>query len=179
MLRIVITDELWDKEQRIFLYPEVAVLELEHSLVSVSKWERIVKKPFLTQEEKSTEEALLYIECMTLSPDFDPEVLKKLSKKNMREVTDYIQDPMTATWFSETGSGGASSQVITADLIYSWMVAYEIEFEAQYWHLNQLITLIKVIDHQRASHGKKRSPAQVAMEQSRLAAERRRKYEGG
>lgn len=178
MLKVTIKgDESWDKEKRIFIYSPDIVLELEHSLVSVSKWEQKTKKPFL-QGEKTEEESRFYIECMSLTPEFPPEAQRKLSQSNMNEIADYIGDPMTATWFTETPSG-TTSQIITSDLIYSWMIAYQIEFEAQHWHLNKLITLIKVIDHQRANANKKRSSAEVARQQSRIAAERRKLYEGG
>jgi hypothetical protein len=139
----ILGEESWDKEKEEFVYPEVSVLELEHSLVSLSKWESIWEKPFLSKDEKTSEEILSYIQCMA-SNEIPKEVLSSLSQKNLDAITDYIDAKMTATWFSDEQKGSKNGETITAELIYYWLVAFAIPFEVQYWHLNRLLTLIKV-----------------------------------
>lgn len=165
--------ELWDKKERVFVPEPDSVLHLEHSLVSLSKWERKVQKPFL-QSDKSREEMLFYLECMCLDPEFPPEVWPKLTQKDVDIVAAYIDDKMSATWFMEDPVIHPRSQVITSELIYSWMTAYQIPFETQNWHLNNLITLIRVIDQQRST--KKESRSQTAARQRALNEARLKKY---
>lgn len=173
MLEITIKEELWDKETQQFVYPEPIELQLEHSLVSVSKWEQTVKKPFM-QSEKSDEESNFYLLCMDLKGNLSPGVIRKLTKQQMETIADYIQDSMTATWFAEEVSPALSTQMVTAELIYSWMVAYQVDFEVQYWHFNRLLTLMKVLDQQKST--KKQNPQDVARWQSELNRKRRAQY---
>lgn len=176
MLKITIKGgEFWDQEKEEFFYPDEFVLELEHSLVSLSKWEQNLQKPFISSD-KSDEEALFYVECMVLDPNLPPEVLSKLTQQNMDEISDYIMNKMTATFFSDEPSGVSSSQLITSELIYSWMVTYEVDFQTQYWHLNRLLTLIKVLDRQRSQSSKKTNTADIGRRQRELNAIRRKKY---
>lgn len=146
MLRITIpiTPEGWDEEKQEFVEPTYKVLQLEHSLVSLSKWESRWNKPFLSKDEKTYEETVDYIKCMTLTQNVDPEVYDHLTKANINQVNRYIGAPMTATTFSEDKSGKASREIITAEIIYYWMIALNVPFECQKWHLNRLLTLIKV-----------------------------------
>lgn len=124
------------------------VLQLEHSLVSISKWESKWKKPFLDDNNKTKEELRDYIRCMTLTQNVDSEVYYRLSKKNYDDISEYINDKMTATWFSDEEENkkrrGRKSQTITSELIYYWMVALQIPFECQKWHINRLLTLIRI-----------------------------------
>lgn len=152
MLPIKITEEYWDEAKEEFLSVEAMTLELEHSLVSLSKWESKWHKPFFSKEEKTPEETIDYVKCMTLNEHVDPKVYDMLTAADVAKINAYIEDSMTATWFNEeeekkrkSGKGGNKEQV-TSELIYYWMIALNIPQEYQYWHLNRLITLIRVCE---------------------------------
>ena len=119
-------------------------LTLEHSLVSVSKWEAKWCKPFLAKTEKTLEETIDYIRCMTVTQNVSPEVYNRLSDDNVKAVQEYLEAPMTATWFSDDKTSSPNREIITSELVYYWMIALEIPFECQKWHLNRLLTLIRI-----------------------------------
>ena len=146
MLDISIREtELWDALAEEFIYVKAQTIRLEHSLVSISKWESKWHKPFLNKTEKTMEETIDYIKCMTITQNVDDNVYRCLSNENFEKINQYIDDPMTATVFSNTGSSkGNNGEQITADLIYYWMIALNIPFECQRWHINRLLTLIRV-----------------------------------
>lgn len=143
-IAIPISPEGWDEEKQEFVEPEKITLQLEHSLVSLSKWESKWQKAFLTKKEKTTEEILDYIKCMTLSPDIDPAVYTHLTTENFKQIREYIENPMVATHFPEDKSGKKSSEVATAELIHYWMISLNIPLECENWHLNRLIAQIRV-----------------------------------
>lgn len=172
-IKIPISPEGWDEKKRQFVEPKVQVLRLEHSLVSLSKWESKWCKPFFSKEEKTYEETIDYIKCMTLTQNVDPEVYEYLTEENFRQVNAYIEAPMTATTFSDNRAGG-KRETITAELIYYWMIALNIPFECQKWHINRLITLIRVCNVKNTPP-KKRNKNDIAREQARLNAQRRAK----
>lgn len=136
--------EMWDESKEEFVYVKEQTLQLEHSLVSLSKWESKWCKPFLTLENKTYEESLDYIKCMTLTQNVKDDTYYRISQAHMKQIEEYIAAPMTATTFSEKSKSKTSSEFTTSELIYYWMVALNIPFECQKWHLNRLITLIKV-----------------------------------
>ena len=145
MLRITIPAiELWDENKEEFINTKEQTLQLEHSLVSLSKWESKWNKPFLSKDTKTEEEELDYIKCMTVTQNVDPNIYKFIPLNIREEIKEYINAPMTATWFSEDKNTKSSSEQITSELIYYWMVAQNIPFECEKWHLNRLITLIKI-----------------------------------
>lgn len=147
-------------------------LQLEHSLVSLSKWESMHEKPFLGKEDKTTEEVLSYVKCMLQGEKPPEEILHQLSEENLKQINAYIDKKMSATWFSERTRSPAVSEVITAELIYYWMVAYNIPWEAQHWHLNRLFTLIRVCGLKQEKP-KKMSPGEVARRNRELNAQRK------
>lgn len=144
MLEIVIpAGEMFNEETNEFVTYDSARIRLEHSLVSISKWESIWHKPFMTST-KNLEETLSYIKCMTLTQNVNDEVYTRLSQKNVDDISNYIDDSHTATWFNTQDNKKASREIITSEVIYYAMIAYGIPFECQKWHLNRLLTLIKV-----------------------------------
>ena len=175
MLTITIpAQELFnDRTQRFFTTKE-QTLVLEHSLVSLSKWESKWHKPFLTPNEKTTEETIDYIKCMTITQNVDPTVYNFLSQSNIQEINNYIQDPMTATTFHNDNQQGRAKEVITSELIYYWMIALNIPMECQKWHLNRLLTLVRVCNVKNAPP-KKMSKRDVASRYASLNAARRNK----
>jgi hypothetical protein len=174
MLRITIPAvEQWDEAKQEFIYTKEQTLSLEHSLVSLSKWESKWCKAFLTKQEKTFEETLDYIKFMTLTQNVDPEVYKYLTNGNIDEVNRYIEAPMTATYFSEDKNGKTSREQITAELIYYWMISLNIPFECQKWHLNRLLTLIKVCNIKNTPP-KKRNKKEIMSRNAALNAARRK-----
>ena len=145
MLEIVIPGaEQWDEVKQEFISTKEQTLKLEHSLVSLSKWESKWCQPFLSKKEKTVEQTIDYIKCMTLTQNVDPNVYNLLTKDNILKINEYISAPMTATTFHQENKGGGNGELITSELIYYWMVSLNIPFECQKWHLNRLFTLIKV-----------------------------------
>lgn len=177
MLRLVVqlSPEGWDEQKEEFVEAKTQVLQLEHSLVSLSKWESKWCKPFLSDNNKTEEELLDYIKFMTLTQNVDPEVYSHLSRENYQQINDYINAPMTATTFSENKNGKRNREVITSELIYYWMVALQIPFECQKWHLNRLITLVRVCNIKNEPP-KKRSKRETASNYAALNAARRKQF---
>lgn len=156
-LDVVIAEAYDEKDQK--FVPTTQRVQLEHSLVSVSKWESVFEKPFLGPEEKSSDEIVAYIEMMIQGPHPSPEVLLNLIKHHLEEIQKYIDRKMSGTRISEVKKGSGRREVITSELIYSWMVEMNIPFETQNWHLNRLITLIRVISLKRTPK-QKMTPAE-------------------
>lgn len=146
MLLITIAEaEVFDEGQNKFLTLQGGSLLLEHSLVSLSKWEAKHGVPFLNGKTKSTLETQSYVSCMNLSPVYGEGIYTRLSNDNLQEISDYIGSKQTATWFKEDPSANRpSSEIVTSEIIYYWMIAHSIPLDAQYWHLTKLLTLIKV-----------------------------------
>lgn len=174
MLKITIPEtELWDEANQEFITTKEQTLELEHSLVSLSKWESKWCKPFLSKEGKTREESIDYIRCMTVTPDVDDDIYNYLTNENINQINKYIEAPMTATWFNETNNQKNSREQVTAELIYYWMIALGIPSEYQNWHLNRLLTLIKVCNIKNQTP-KKRSKRDILSQQAALNAARRK-----
>ncbi len=176
MLQIVIPIGLegWDEKTRQFVEPECKTIELEHSLISLSKWESKWCKPFFSKEEKTYEETIDYIKCMTLTQNVDARLYDYLTNENFKQINSYIEAPMTATTFSDDNSSKGRRETITAELIYYWMIALNIPFECQFWHINRLLTLVRVCNVKNQPP-KKRSKRDIARENAMLNAQRRAK----
>ena len=186
MLTITIpATEVFNNQTEEFITFKEQRITLEHSLVSLAKWESKWHKPFLSNDNKNPKtsaETIDYIRCMTISQNVDPNVYSFLTKDNMDEVNAYISDPMTATWFNDDQAQNKrpvrKQQVITAELIYYWMISFNIPFECQKWHLNRLLTLIRVcsIKSQEGNKKNKMSKRDILSRNAALNQARRKQY---
>ena len=161
-----------------FITTKDTVIHLEHSLISISLWESKWHKPFLSQlpsHKKTDEEMLDYIRCMCLDKHIDPVIFNMIDADNLKEIKDYIDDSMTATTFSNIQQGPPNREIITSEIIYYWMVANQIPFECQKWHLNRLLTLIQVCSIKNQPP-KKMGRAEAARRQHSLNQARLRKH---
>ncbi len=175
MFKLIIEpSEGFDERNKVFIeIGEKVTLELEHSLISLSKWESKFQKPFLSKTDKTSEEIFGYIHAMILTPDVDPDILTRLSQKNINDIQAYIDTNQTATIFTQLSSSSRGpSEVITSELIYYWMTAFNIPWEAQHWHLSRLLTLIQVCNRKN-SKPTKLSKAEAARQRAELNAKRR------
>ena len=180
MLQLIVPateSELFDENtyEFITIKTKEQVLQLEHSLISLSKWESKWCKPFLTKEQKTKEETLDYIRCMTLN-SVSPDVYKHLTKENLEEIEKYINAPMTATTVNDGESRSkVGGEQVTSELVYYWMVALNIPFECQKWHLNRLIMLIRVCNVKNKPP-RKMSKREIMSRNAALNAKRRQKH---
>lgn len=172
MLEITIPEaELFDESTMIVEYLPKRTLQLEHSLLSISKWESKWHVPFLESVERTEEQLLDYIKCMTVTKNVDPSVYRALSRENVAEINAYIENPMTATTIRQR-EDRPGRQIITSELIYYWMIALEIPFECEKWHLNRLLMLIQVCNAKNAP-AKKMGKKELAKYNSSINAARR------
>lgn len=166
--------DLYDPVSNEFIFIKKQTLHLEHSLLSISKWESKWHKPYLSKEEKTVEEMIDYIRCMTISQNIDPNVYKCLTQENINDIVKYMEDPMTATTVNMHQK--PSREIVTSELIYYWMTALNIPFDpCQKWHLNRLLMLIQVCSI-KSQPAKKMSRAEIMRRNTQLNAARRAKY---
>lgn len=180
MLEIIVPGkEIYNESDNSFITIKETKLQLEHSLISVRKWESKWHKSFLETNEKTTQEILEYIKCMTINRGVDPLVYQFIPTDLIAQIVEYIKDPMTATWFTEKTTVDADKKqnetTITAEIIYYWMVSLNIPSEYEKWHLNQLLTLIKVVSIKSAGP-QKMDKDQAAEMRRRINKERRKKH---
>lgn len=168
--------ELFDERTSQFISSPSATLMLEHSLASLSKWEAKHGKPFLDGVTKTTLETRSYIACMNLSPVPSETIYERLSDENVTAIAEYIDSKQTATWFREdpTLSRGRNTDIITNEIIYYWMIAHSIPFETQYWHLNKLLTLIKVCNEKNKPAKKSKMPTRDQLTSRQMLNEQRK-----
>lgn len=174
MLEITIPEaEYFNEELNEFISIKEQKLRLEHSLVSISKWESKWKKPFMSEKTKRTKEEVLdYFRCMTINKDVNPLVYEYMPIEIFDQINAYIQDPQTATWISDIEGENGSREIITSELIYYWMIEANIPLECERWHLNRLITLIRIFSIKKGPQ-KKMSKGEI-MARNRMLNEQRR-----
>lgn len=174
MLTIVVPgQEFFDEATQQFINTPEITLELEHSLASLSKWESVWHKPFLGKGEKTTEETIGYVIAMTKTQNVPREVYDRLSNDNLQRINEYINAQMTATWFAETPHKGGSPEVITAEIVYYWMISLGIPLECEHWHFDRLITLIKVCNEKNSPQKKKMGRRELVEQRRMLNAQRK------
>jgi len=169
--------ELYNESNNEFITLPPVKLQLEHSLVSLSKWESKWHKPFLSDEKKTVEETVDYIRCMTITQNVPPDVYLRINSSIVDQVNAYIDDPMTATTFNDVKKEGQAKKktIVTSELIYYWMIALNIPPDFQKWHLNRLLTLIRVCEIKNTP-SKKMSPRELMSRNRALNAARRQKF---
>lgn len=176
MLTIIVPEtELYDEQKNEFIQIKEQTLVLEHSLVSIAKWESKWKKSYLSSKNKTYEETVDYIKCMTITKNVNPLIYKSLNRKALESIERYINDPMTATYFSEKDTRPTGPRIITAEIVYYWMISLGVPMECQKWHFNRLIALIKVCNIKN-NPGKRMSNREILSRNQALNEERRRKY---
>lgn len=174
MLQITIPkQELFNDKTQEFISTKETTIQLEHSLVSLSKWEAKWNVPFLGKGEKTIEQTLDYIKCMTITQNVNPLVYSCLTNKNIEDINDYIDAPMTATTFGQSNQP-PNREIVTSEVIYYWMIALNIPMECQKWHLNRLLTLIRVCNIKNTPP-KKMSRSEILNRNAALNAARRKK----
>lgn len=162
--------EAYDEATGRFLYTKPQTLRLEHSLISISKWESKWHKPFLKDDPKTREEELDYVRCMVIDQEPDEGTLHTLTSKQLSDVFNYVNDSMTATWFNERDKKPPSRKIITSELIYYWMTELNIPFSCEKWHLNRLLTLVKICNIEKSPKKKMSKKDQMARQRSLNAA---------
>lgn len=173
MLTITIDEEeIYDSEKNLFMTLPKTTFSIEHSLLSISKWESRWKKPYLSENKKTDEEFLDYIRCMTITPNINKDVYKRIKNKNLKIIHEYIDDPMTATTFKQSESGQYASKIVTSEVIYYWMINFNIPIECQKWHLNRLLTLIRICSIKN-NPPKKMSRKEIYSQNTAINAKRR------
>lgn len=177
MLRLRIPDqELWDPIKERFIDVKGGTLELEHSLESISKWETKWHIPFHDdRKEKTYEQNIDYIRCMTLNEGVNPDVYYYLTEENIKAIDTYINDANTATWFNDKGKPKrARKDIITAEIVYYWMTVYNIPESYQRWHFNKLMTLLRVAAEKNNESANTKRTDNAAQRRALIAARRKR-----
>ena len=173
MLEITIPErEYYNESTEEFECVEAITLKLEHSLISISKWESRWKVSFLSKSEKTREELIDYIRCMSINQHIPNTAYNALSTDILTEISNYIGSSETATTFS-TNDGKKNREIITSELIYYYMIALQIPFECQKWHLNRLLTLIRICNIKNAPSNKKMSKAEILRRNNEINSLRR------
>lgn len=168
--------EFWNSELQEFIYTKDITLHLKHSLVSLTRWEQHYKRRFLDDGPKNEEEYRFYIQCMTLNKDVDPLVYTVLQEDDIKKVTDYLHDSMTATTLPKQNNNRSNSEKLSSELIYYYMTALNIPFECEKWFLNNLIILISIASIKNNPQEKKSKPSWSSIRA--LNAERNAKARG-
>lgn len=173
MLELVVGgNEMYDNSSQEFITEGGFRLQLEHSLLSLSKWESITERAFLGKEAKTPDEVFLYVKCMVIDPQTPPEIFQQLGNEHYKVINEYIEKKMTATWFADAPGAPETRDIITSELIYYWMTVLNIPFSCEGWNLNRLFTLIRVCNI-KSSKPKKMSRTEIAQRNRELNARRK------
>lgn len=151
--------EFWNSELQEFIYTKDITLHLKHSLISLTRWEQHYKRRFLDDGPKNEEEYRFYIQCMTLNKDVDPLIYTVLQEDDIKKVTDYLHDSMTATTLPKQNDKSNKGERLSSELIYYYMSALNIPFECEKWFLNNLIILISIASIKNNPQEKKSKPS--------------------
>jgi hypothetical protein len=170
-LKVVLSED-FDEAKQEFVTQSIDI-ELEHSLASLSKWETIWEIPLLSSNDKTEEQNFSYLECMCLTPNVAPEVFKKLNQEQQDQIAAFLDKKHSATWFNSSQPEAKSGEAITAELVYYWMSSFRIDWEAQYWNLNKLLTLVKVFSVKQDNKPKRMSARSRQADIARINAQRR------
>lgn len=176
MLEIYAGTEEFDEETEKFVIVDRVDLQLEHSLVSASKWESKFQRPFISDNNMQPEEIYYLLWCMCLTPNTPPEIFLRVSDEQIQMALDYLSDKQSATFFNEErGQGGppGRKQIITTEVIYSWMFMHRIPIEAEHWNLNRLMNLIRILDEKHNSKSRRMSPKEIIARNRELNQQRR------
>lgn len=176
MLRLILKgQEFFNEETSEFITGSELVVELEHSLVSLSKWESIFQKPFLSKDPKTQSELLAYIKIMILTEDYPEDLLESLNQEHFLAIQNYIDSSQSATTFGKLPQQKGRGETITSELIYFWLVTFNIPFEVEHWHLNRLLALVRIcnIKNQKPQKVKK---GEAARQYRELNEQRRAQY---
>lgn len=165
--------EYWDEKKEEFVYSDGGVLKLEHSLISISKWESKWHKPFLGDSEKTPDEILDYIKCMTINGDTRDGIYDNLTSVEYNKINDYIKNPMTASTVTRRGPKGSTREIVTSELIYYWMINYGVPVEFEKWHINRLLMLIQICEAKQ-SKPQRQSARDIYSQQKALNAARKK-----
>lgn len=178
MLRLTIPEyELFNNETNEFITVNSHEIHLEHSLISISKWESKWNKPFLVDKPaKTTKEIVDYIKCMTINKNVPDSSYLYITDKQYKEINNYISAPMTATVIRDSSPNKSKAEIMTSELIYYYMISYNIPFECEKWHINRLMTLIQVCSIKNNPNKKKMSTSEVYRSNAALNAARKKKY---
>lgn len=166
--------EFFDEENNRFIKVPQTTLLMEHSLVSISKWESKWHIPYLSNKPKTREQTIDYLRCMTITQNVDPFLFYCIPDKELLKIKDYIENPMTATTFSDEEGKGHTKKVLTSEVLYYYMTMYNIPVEFEKWHINRLLTLIKVCSEENKPK-KKIGSKKLASKYASLNAARRAK----
>lgn len=176
MLKLVLPEtEYYDETQNLFVTQEPKTLVLEHSLRSVARWESKWNVAFLSDKEKTREQTLDYITCMSVNKNIPDSLLQRIGNKELQTVSDYINAKMTATTITRRGTKRPTSEIVTAEIIYWWMIQYGIPPEYEKWHLNRLLMLIEVCNLKSGPQKKMGRQEQMAQQRA-LNKARQAKY---
>lgn len=168
--------QLYSESENRFYKVEETTVELEHSLVALSKWESKWHKPFLTKDQKTRAEVIDYFRCMCLTPSIEPLVFNAIKDREFVRIMKYIDDPMTATTITHHSSTKrGNTGTVTSELIYYWMGEYNISKECEWWHINRLFKLIEITSVKRQPE-KKMSKRDIAAQNKSLNAMRRARH---
>ena len=166
--------EFYDEAKNEFIELEGKKIQLEHSLISISKWESKWKKPFFEKGNLTSESFLDYILCMCMTKNVTLKDINYLSKGSLDRISDYMNEQRTATWFRDKNS--SSHEIITSEVLYYQMFSLGIPIECEKWHISRLLTLIRVFAAKDPNNKQKMGRRDIMAQNHALNEARKKKY---